>query len=93
MTRSRPFRPFPTAAAAALVLAVPGLALADPSLPAPASMPVPDTDFVLDIGLAARRELTFGFAVAAAVSAATAAALETRFIRACFAWDWIGRKL
>lgn len=59
MTRSRPFRPFPTAAAVALVVAVPGLALADPSLPAPASMPVPDTDFVLDIGLAARLVPTY----------------------------------
>ena len=55
-----PPRPsWPLAAAALTILAIPGLALADPSLLAPASMPVPDTRFVLDIGLAARLVPTY----------------------------------
>ncbi|MCA6227701.1 MipA/OmpV family protein [Phenylobacterium sp.] len=54
MTRSRPFRPFPTAAAVTLVLAAGGPALADPSLPPPPAMPLPPGDLVVDLGLAAR---------------------------------------
>lgn len=54
MTRSRPSRSLPTAAAVALVLAVSGPALADPSLPPPPAMPLPPGDLVVDLGLAAQ---------------------------------------